>query len=48
MNITKTKVVHNDLIDAQDIIINNTIPESVDGYIYLAQLIYKSGSLLQN
>ena len=46
MNLAKTKIMFNELVDDQDITMNNTTLEIVDEYVYLGQLIHKSGSLL--
>lgn len=46
MNLAKTKIMYNELVDNEEITIDNTALENVDEYIYLGQLIHKSGSLL--
>ena len=46
MNLAKTKAMYNELVDDQDLIINNTTLDRVEEYVYLGQLIHKSGSLL--
>lgn len=45
MNLAKTKIMYNELIDQEEIQIDNTTLEIVDKYIYLGHLIHNSGSL---
>ena len=46
MNLAKSKVLYNELVDRKAILINNTALEIVEEYMYLEQLIHSSGSLL--
>lgn len=48
LNMGKTNVICNVLIDVQDVTINNTTLESIKEYIYLGQLTHKSDSLPPN
>ena len=45
MNLAKSEVLYNELVDRKAILINNTALEIIEEYMYLGQLIHSSGSL---
>lgn len=46
MNLSKTQIIYNELTDNEEITIDNITLEAAGEFIYLEQLIKKSGSLL--